>query len=39
VRAIVDAVTDGRGPMPSFSGQMSDAEILTLANYISQYSR
>lgn len=39
VRAIVNAVTEGRGAMPSFRGAMSDAEILTLANYLAQYSR
>ena len=39
VRAIVDVVTDGQGAMPSFGGQMSDSEILTLANYLNQYSR
>ena len=39
VRTVVNAVTDGRGPMPSFKGAMSDAEILALATYIAQYSR
>ncbi|HYD25284.1 MAG TPA: cytochrome c [Croceibacterium sp.] len=39
VRAVVDTVTDGRGAMPAFGGQMSDAEILALATYISQFSR
>jgi len=38
VRAIVNVVTDGQGAMPSFAGQMSDAEILALANYLSQFS-
>ncbi len=36
---VVAAVTEGRGPMPSFRGSLSEAEIQTLANYISQYSK
>jgi mono/diheme cytochrome c family protein len=39
VPLIVSTVTEGRGAMPAFGGQMSDAEIATLANYISQYSK
>ena len=39
VDAIFDAVSNGRGPMPSFKGAMSDAEIQTLASYVSQFSR
>jgi len=39
VGAIVDAVSNGQGPMPSFKGAMSDAEIETLANYIAQFSK
>lgn len=31
---VVTTVSDGRGAMPSFAGQMSDAEIATLADYI-----
>jgi len=39
VRTIVNTVSDGRGAMPSFKGALTDAEILALANYISQYGR
>ena len=39
VAAIVDVVTHGRGAMPAFGGQMSDAEIRTLADYLAQFSR
>ena len=31
---IVTRVTNGSGPMPSFSGQISDADIGKLADYI-----
>jgi mono/diheme cytochrome c family protein len=31
---IVNRVTNGSGPMPSFGGQLSEAEIGTLADYI-----
>jgi mono/diheme cytochrome c family protein len=33
---IVDRVTNGSGPMPSFAGQMSPDEINALAAYIVQ---
>lgn len=36
---VVDIVKTGRGAMPSFGGQMSDAEIATLAEYIVGVSR
>jgi len=39
VRTIVNTLHEGRGAMPSFEGQLSDEEMLTLANYIPQYSR
>ncbi|MEO0061882.1 MAG: hypothetical protein RLZZ08_442 [Pseudomonadota bacterium] len=29
-------ITTGQGAMPAFGGQLSDAEITTLANYISR---
>jgi mono/diheme cytochrome c family protein len=31
---VIDRVTNGQGPMPGFGGQMSDAEIATLAEYV-----
>jgi mono/diheme cytochrome c family protein len=31
---IVNRVTNGSGPMPSFGGQLSEAEIGTIADYI-----
>ena len=31
---IVNRVTNGQGPMPSFGGQIADADIGKLANYI-----
>jgi cytochrome c6 len=31
---VIDILNTGRGAMPSFAGQMSDAEIATLADYI-----
>lgn len=31
---VIDVVTSGRGAMPSYAGQMSEAEIATLADYI-----
>lgn len=31
---VITTVSDGRGAMPSFAGQMSDAEIAALAEYI-----
>ena len=31
---IVNRVTNGQGPMPSFGGQISDADIGKLADYI-----
>lgn len=31
---VIEVVTSGRGAMPSFAGQMTDAEIATLASYI-----
>lgn len=33
---VIDIVASGRGAMPGFAGQMTDAEIATLANYIVQ---
>lgn len=36
---VADTVKTGRGAMPSFAGQMSDAEIATLAEYIVGVSR
>jgi mono/diheme cytochrome c family protein len=33
---VVDIVTNGRGAMPGFGGQMSDEEIALLATYIVQ---
>lgn len=33
---VIDIVTNGRGAMPGFAGQMSEAEIAALANYIVQ---
>jgi cytochrome c6 len=39
VDTIVNAVTEGRGAMPSFRGAMSDAEIRTLATYLASYRR
>ena len=35
----IDVISNGRGAMPSFAGQMSDAEIATLADYIVQFAR
>lgn len=35
----IDVITSGRGAMPSFSGQMTDAEIATLADYLVAFSR
>lgn len=35
----IDVMTTGRGAMPSFAGQMSDAEIATLADYLVAFSR
>jgi mono/diheme cytochrome c family protein len=35
----VDVITTGRGAMPSFAGQMSDAEIATLADYLAAFTR
>lgn len=31
---VTDRVTNGQGAMPAFGGQMSDAEIATIASYI-----
>jgi len=31
---IAAVVTNGRGPMPSFQGQLSDAEIAAVADYV-----
>ena len=39
IRTVVNAVTDGRGAMPSFRGSMSPEEIAGLAAYIQQYGR
>lgn len=33
---VVDIVTNGRGQMPSFSGQLSEEEIRDVAAYVSQ---
>jgi mono/diheme cytochrome c family protein len=35
----IDVITTGRGAMPSFAGQLSDAEIAALADYLAAYSR
>ena len=35
----IDVMTTGRGAMPSFGGQMSDAEIAALAGYLVAFSR
>lgn len=35
----VDVISDGRGPMPAFAGQMSQAEIGVLADYLVAFSR
>lgn len=35
----IDVMTTGRGAMPSFAGQMSDAEIATLADYLMAFTR
>lgn len=34
----IDVITNGRGAMPSFAGQMTDDEIAILADYIVQFS-
>lgn len=36
---VIDVVNFGRGAMPSFAGQMSEAEIATLATYIVESAR
>lgn len=36
---VVDILTNGRGAMPAFAGQMTEEEIGTLADYIVQFSR
>lgn len=36
---VVDILTNGRGAMPAFAGQMTEAEIGTLADYIVQFAR
>jgi mono/diheme cytochrome c family protein len=36
---VIDVVSNGRGAMPSFGGQMSDAEIAALADYLVQFAR
>jgi mono/diheme cytochrome c family protein len=35
----VDVMTTGRGAMPSFAGQMSEAEIAALAGYLAAFTR
>ncbi len=35
----IDVTTTGRGAMPSFAGQLSDAEIATLADYLVAFTR
>ena len=35
----IDVISNGRGAMPSFAGQMSNAEIATLADYLVQFAR
>ena len=35
----IDVMTTGRGAMPSFAGQLSDAEIATLADYLVAFAR
>jgi mono/diheme cytochrome c family protein len=35
----IDVITTGRGAMPSFAGQLSDAEIATLADYLVAFGR
>jgi len=36
---VVNRVTNGQGPMPSFGGQMSDEEIATIAYYITHVAK
>lgn len=36
---VLDVITNGRGAMPAFGGQMTDAEIEILADYIVQFAR
>lgn len=36
---VVNRVTNGQGPMPSFGGQMSDEEIATLAYYVAHVAK
>jgi len=36
---VIDVVSNGRGAMPSFAGQMGNAEIATLADYLIQFGR
>lgn len=38
-QAVIAVVTDGRGAMPSFGGQMSEAEVAALADYLVQFAR
>jgi mono/diheme cytochrome c family protein len=33
---VIDRVTNGQGGMPSFKGQLSDAQIEAVADYVSQ---
>jgi mono/diheme cytochrome c family protein len=33
---VVDRVTNGKGAMPSFSGQLSPTQIADVAAYVSQ---
>ena len=35
----IHVISHGRGAMPSFEGQMSDAEIATLADYLVAFAR
>ena len=35
----VDVITNGQGPMPAFAGQLTDAEIGTLADYLVAFAR
>lgn len=36
---VVEILTNGRGAMPAFAGQMTDAQLGALAEYIVQFSR
>ena len=35
----IDVISHGQGAMPSFAGQLSEAEIAALADYLAAFSR